>query len=182
MLDHRGGIEASKVKERLRARSATIPHRAHLRAVRCAAARTKRGSPSWLPSPPHPREGGLREAGSDTGVRLCLLEVADESCSATTLRRQRDEWISAGVMDTLQGLVLEAYDRIIRLELNDVVVDGCITKAPCGGERAGKSPVDRGKQGIKRSTVVDGEGSHAEPSLPQQTATTRPCWMRPWIL
>src|SRR5215218_6471897 len=61
-------------------------------------------------------------------------------------------------MDTLQGLVLEAYDRIIRLELNDVVVDGCITKDPCGGERAGKSPVDRGKQGIKCSTVVDGEG------------------------
>jgi transposase len=84
--------------------------------------------------------------------------IADESCSATFLRRRRDEWISAGVMDTLQGLVLEAYDRIIGLELNDVVVDGCITKAPCGGERAGKSPVDRGKQGIKRSTVVDGEG------------------------
>jgi transposase len=69
--------------------------------------------------------------------------IADELCSATTLRRRRDEWISAGVMDTLQGLVLEAYDRIIGLELSDVAVDGCITKAPCGGERAGKSPVDR---------------------------------------
>ena len=33
------------------------------------------------------------------------------------------------VMDTLQGLVLEAYDRIIGLELSDVAVDGCITKA-----------------------------------------------------
>jgi hypothetical protein len=56
--------------------------------------------------------------------------MADESCSATTLRRRRDEWISAGVMDTLQGLVLEAYDRIIGLELSDVAIDGCITKAP----------------------------------------------------
>jgi transposase len=84
--------------------------------------------------------------------------IADELCSATTLRRRRDEWISAGVMDTLQGLVLEAYDRIIGLELSDVAVDGCITKAPCGGERAGKSPVDRGKQGLKRSTVVDASG------------------------
>jgi hypothetical protein len=62
------------------------------------------------------------------------------------------------VMDTLQGLVPEAYDRIIGLELSDVAVDGCITKAPCGGERAGKSPVDRGKQGLKRSTVVDASG------------------------
>ena len=79
-------------------------------------------------------------------------------CSATTLRSRRDEWISAGVMDTLQGLELEAYDRIIGLELSDVAVDGCITKAPCGGERAGKSPVDRDKQGLKRSTVVDASG------------------------
>ena len=39
-----------------------------------------------------------------------------------------------------------------------MAVDGCITKAPCGGEQAGKSPVDRGKQGTKRSTVVDACG------------------------
>jgi IS5 family transposase len=37
-------------------------------------------------------------------------------------------------------------------------VDGCITKAPCGGEKAGRSPVDRGKGGVKRSTLVDATG------------------------
>ncbi len=84
--------------------------------------------------------------------------IADSSCSATTLRRRRDEWIDAGIMDALQEIVLEAYDRLIGLQLNDVAIDGCITKAPCGGERAGKSPVDRGKQGTKRSTVVDTSG------------------------
>jgi IS5 family transposase len=55
-------------------------------------------------------------------------------------------------------MVLEAYDRIIGLEISEVAVDCCITKAPCGGQRAGRSPVDRGKQGIKRSTVVDANG------------------------
>jgi transposase len=84
--------------------------------------------------------------------------IADDSCSATTLRRRRDEWIGSEVMDTLQEMVLKAYDRVIGLDLNDVAVDGCITKAPCGGEKAGKSSVDRGKQGIKRSTVVDADG------------------------
>jgi len=35
----------------------------------------------------------------------------------------------------------------------------CSKRTPCGGEKAGRSPVDRGKQGIiKRSTVVDGSG------------------------
>ena len=84
--------------------------------------------------------------------------IADKSCSASTLRRRRDEWIDAGVMQTLRRLALEAHDRIIGLHLNDLAADGCVTKAPCGGEKAGKSPVDRGKQGIKRSTVVDAEG------------------------
>lgn len=89
----------------------------------------------------------------------CAYErISDESCSATTLRRRRDEWIGSGVMEKLQEITLDAYDRIVGLELSDVAVDCCITKAPCGGEKAGKSPVDRGKQGIKRSTVVDANG------------------------
>lgn len=39
-----------------------------------------------------------------------------------------------------------------------VAVDCCITKAPCGGQKAGRNPVDRGKQGIKRSALVDANG------------------------
>jgi transposase len=89
----------------------------------------------------------------------CAYErIADESCSATTLRRRRNEWIASGVMGRLQQIVLDAYDWMIGLELSDVAVDCCITKAPCGGEKAGKSPVDRGKGGIKRSMVVDAKG------------------------
>jgi transposase len=94
----------------------------------------------------------------------CAYErIAEESCSATTLRRRRDEWIACGVMRRLQQIVLDAYDWMIGLDLSDVAVDCCITKAPCGGQKAGKSPVDRGKGGIKRSMVVDAKGtSHWE--------------------
>jgi IS5 family transposase len=89
----------------------------------------------------------------------CAYErIADRSCSATTLRRRRDEWIEAGVMATLRELALEAYDKLIGLQLCEVAVDCCITKAPCGGQKAGRNPVDRGKQGIKRSTLVDAKG------------------------
>jgi transposase len=84
--------------------------------------------------------------------------IADESCSDSTLRRRRDEWIGLGLMEKLREVSLEAYDRFIGLELADLAVDGCITKAPCGGEKAGRSPVDRGKGGVKRSTVVDARG------------------------
>jgi hypothetical protein len=62
----------------------------------------------------------------------------------------------AGVFAHPKQIVLETYDRIVGLILTDIAVDGCITKAPGGGECAGRSPVDRGRQGMKRSTVVDG--------------------------
>jgi transposase len=89
----------------------------------------------------------------------CAYEkIADRSCSATTLRRRRDEWIELGVLDALREMALEAYDQMVGLEPSELAVDSCITKAPCGGEKAGRSPVDRGKRGIKRSVVVDGKG------------------------
>ena len=84
--------------------------------------------------------------------------IADGSCSESTLRRRRNEWIELGLMEQLREISLDAYDRLIGLELGDVAVDGCATKAPCGGEKAGRNPVDRGKGGIKRSTAVDASG------------------------
>lgn len=85
-------------------------------------------------------------------------KIADSSCSATTIRTRRDEWIQAEIFAQLEQICLDAYDRIVGLDLSDLTVDGCIVKAPCGGEAAGKSPVDRGKQGTKRSLLVDGAG------------------------
>ena len=85
-------------------------------------------------------------------------KIADTSCSATTIRRRRDEWIDAGIFPLLEQICLDSYDKIVGLDLANLAVDGCIVKAPCGGEAAGPSPVDRGKQGTKRSLLVDGNG------------------------
>ena len=84
--------------------------------------------------------------------------IADAACSASTLRRRRDALIALGIMDTLQTVVLNAYDRMTELELSDLAIDGCITKALGGGEVAGHSPVDRGKQGLKCSLAVNAAG------------------------
>ena len=84
--------------------------------------------------------------------------IADASCSATTLRRRRDEWIALGLAEQLRLLVLGAYDQLFGLELAHLAVDSCTTKAPCGGQVAGPSPVDRRKQGLKRSVAVEAGG------------------------
>lgn len=84
--------------------------------------------------------------------------IGDKTCSATTMRRRRDEWIKLGIFERLRLAALDAYEKMIGLDLDDVAVDGCITKAPCGGECAGRSPVDRGKGGMKRSQLAEGAG------------------------
>jgi hypothetical protein len=84
--------------------------------------------------------------------------IASKGCSDRTIRRRLQEWAAAGLSDQVHSLALCAYDRMIGLDLEDLAVDGCITKAPSGGEVAGRSPVDRSKQGLKRSVVTDGAG------------------------
>jgi transposase len=84
--------------------------------------------------------------------------IAGRGCSATRLRRRRDEWIRLGVWDRLRLACLDAYEKMIGLDLAVLTVDGCTTKAPCGGECAGRSPVDRGKGGMKRSQLTEGGG------------------------
>jgi len=86
------------------------------------------------------------------------VSIADCACGATTIRERRDEWIKSGIFAQLNTIAREAYDRIVGLVLEELAVDGCITKAPGGGDCAGPSPVDRRKLGMKRSLVVDGRG------------------------
>jgi Transposase DDE domain len=84
--------------------------------------------------------------------------LASPGCSDRTIRRRLVEWAEAGHAQTLLRLTLSAYDQMIGLDLDDLSVDGSITKSPCGGEVSGRSPVDRGKQGTKRSVACDGDG------------------------
>jgi transposase len=84
--------------------------------------------------------------------------IADCTCGATTIRDRRNEWIKAGIFADLKTIARESYDRMVGLVLQDLAVDGCITKAPGGGECAGPSPVDRRKLGMKRSLLVEGYG------------------------
>jgi transposase len=89
----------------------------------------------------------------------CSYEsIADSACGATTIRQRRDEWIRAGLFAKLNAIARDAYDRIVGLVLEELAVDGCIAKAPGGGQVAGRSPVDRGKLGYKRSLLVEGKG------------------------
>src|ERR671916_1313354 len=100
-------------KEGARARAPTIHLRAHLATVLGSAAR-KGGEPPTRLSPPRIPDRVVFGKLVQVLVFGCAYwRIADESCSATTLRDRRDEWIESGGMDQLLEMVLEAYDRFI---------------------------------------------------------------------
>jgi transposase len=113
----------------------------------------------------------------------CAYErIADGSCSESTLRRRRDEWIELGVMERLREISLDAYERLVGLELADLAVDGGASPRPLA---AGRRRVEA------RWTEANGASSARRwwtrevslwgPSPPRPTATTRRCWRRPSI-
>jgi hypothetical protein len=63
--------------------------------------------------------------------------IASAGCSDRTIRRRLRASAAAGIGEQVHALALAAYDRMIGLELHDIAVDGCIIKAPCGGECGG---------------------------------------------
>lgn len=84
--------------------------------------------------------------------------IAVPGCSDRTIRRRLEQWADWGVSEQVLRSAPAGYDRMLGLDLEDLSVDGSIAKSPCGGEVSGRSPVDRGKQGTKRSVVTDASG------------------------
>jgi transposase len=93
-------------------------------------------------------------------VTGCSWDVAGRlgKGGETTLRRRRDEWVAAGAFQHLVEEAINAFDKVIGLDLSEVSVDGSLHKAPMGGEGTGPNPTDRGKTGWKWSIATDTNG------------------------
>ena len=76
----------------------------------------------------------------------------------SSAHRRFQEWTAAGVFVTLGAEGLQEYDELKGLDWDWLAMDGAMTKAPLGGERTGRNPTDRGKQGTKRSLLVEANG------------------------
>lgn len=92
-----------------------------------------------------------------TGCHWNALNVTG-ICSSSSAHRRFQEWTSAGVFVRLWARGLEEYDEWKGLDWEWLAMDGAMTKAPLGGERTGKNPTDRGKQGAKRSLLTEANG------------------------
>lgn len=79
--------------------------------------------------------------------------------AGSTLHDWHQEFQKSGLYARLWGVLLEHYEEEIGIAMQWQSVDGCMTKAPLGGEATGRNPTDRGKSGTKRSLLVDQRGA-----------------------
>jgi len=94
-----------------------------------------------------------------TGASWDTIEfMMDGAVSDTTLRTRRDEWEQSGLFQKLLVHALDAYHRVIGLDLTHLFIDGCNNRALQGGDGTGFDPKHPGKRGWKFLIATDAVG------------------------
>lgn len=78
--------------------------------------------------------------------------------SPSTLHRYFQKWVQHDVFSNFWTEGLLEYDEEEGIHWKWQSIDASTVKAPLGGEKTGPNPTDRGKNGTKRSIIVDGNG------------------------
>ena len=112
------------------------------------------------------------------------MTIADCTADPTARFRYRSKDAPGrgiGVSVTKKTIARKSYDRMVGHALEELAVDGCITKAPASrGEYVGTSHVDRRKLGMKRSLLVEGYGTPLGGCCHRRSGTTPGYWHPRW--
>src|SRR4029077_12807727 len=90
-----------------------------------------------------------------TGCQWKALD-ATKFCPGSTAHDRVQYWVEAGVCEAMWEAGLMAYDDLKGLDWAWVSMDGCMTKAPLGGEKDGQKPHRPRQEG--RQTQPAGRG------------------------
>jgi hypothetical protein len=121
--------------------------------VRRAAAHPSRRPPARLPPSSHPDRIIFDKLVQVLVFGCGYRRIADHSCSATTLRRRRDEWITAGVAEQPRLAVLAAYDRLFGLEVEQGLKRSLATETGGIPLAAVAAPANRRDDGLLAATL-----------------------------
>src|SRR5438309_1747911 len=81
-----------------------------------------------------------------TGCQWKALD-ATRFCPGSTAHDRFQEWVAAGVFLAMWEAGLMTYDGLKGIDWSWLSLDGCLTKAPLGGEKDGKKPHRPGQAG-----------------------------------
>lgn len=76
----------------------------------------------------------------------------------STIHRWFQRWCLHGVMEKIWAVMVQECDELGAVDWRWQSADGSMGKARFGGDKVGKNPTDRGKKGVKRSVIVEGDG------------------------
>ena len=74
-----------------------------------------------------------------TGCQWKALD-ATKFCPGSTAHDRFQEWVGAGVFLAMWEAGLMAYDDLEGIDWSWLSMDGCMTKAPLGGDKGGQEP------------------------------------------
>ena len=98
-----------------------------------------------------PSERGGRPPVENRTVFACILLVlktgigwrdfpTELGASEKTVRRRLKAWTDAGLWEAISLRLLTKLRAAGRLDLAEVLIDGGLVKAPCGGEKSDRAP------------------------------------------
>ena len=94
-----------------------------------------------------------------TGCQWKALD-ATQFCPGSTAHDRFQEWVRAGVFFEMWKAGLLEYDCLKGLDWSWLALDGCLTKAPLGGEKDGQKP-HRPRQEGRQAQPVGGRPRRA---------------------
>lgn len=94
-----------------------------------------------------------------TGCQWKALD-ATKFCPGSTAHDRFQEWIRAGVFLQMWEVGLLAYDEMQGIDWSWLSMDGCMTKAPLGGEKDRQKP-HRSRQERGQTQPVGGRQRHS---------------------
>jgi len=89
-----------------------------------------------------------------TGCQWKALD-ATRFCPGSTAHDRFQQWVQAGVFLTMWQTSLEAFDELDGLDWSWLSMDGCMTKAPLGGEKDREKP-NRSRQARRQAKPAGG--------------------------
>jgi putative transposase len=82
------------------------------------------------------------------------IEFGDDS----SVHRALTRWVGCGLFEKLWSMLLVECDELGEVDWQWQSADGTMGKARHGGDGVGRNPTDRGKNGTKRSVLVEADG------------------------
>jgi transposase len=96
-----------------------------------------------------------------TGIPWEMLPWEMGCGSGMTCWRRLRDWQEAGVWDRLHQVLLDQLGEADRIDWSRASIDSSSVPSSRGGEKPGKNPTDRGKQGTKRHLIGRSRGHSA---------------------